>query len=182
MSAMATLPHGSLPVLLAHGASGTAALMRPHVDGLRVRGVDATAIDLPKGRAERAIPVYAARLAALGGPGVIGGHSFGGRVASMLAASDAGAAVAGLVLLSYPLHRPGHPDEQRTEHWSDIRCPVLFLSGDADPFARIELLHRAVASLTGAELVVYRRAGHGLGGVLDDALDQVAAFVRRVSP
>src|SRR5665213_3780497 len=41
MSAMATLPHGSLPVLLAHGASGTAALMRPHVDGLRVRGGDA---------------------------------------------------------------------------------------------------------------------------------------------
>jgi uncharacterized protein len=156
--------------------------MRPHVDGLRTRGVEATAIDLPKGRAERAMPVYAARLAALGGPAVIGGHSYGGRVASMLAASDAGAAVAGLVLLSYPLHRPGHPDEQRTEHWSGIRCPVLFLSGDADPFARIELLRRAVASLRGAELVVYRRAGHGLGGVLDDALDQVAAFVRRVSP
>ena len=156
--------------------------MRPHVDGLRARGIDALAIDLPKGRAERALPVFGARLAALDGPGVVGGHSFGGRVASMLAASDAGGAVAGLVLLSYPLHRPGHPDDQRTEHWPDIRCPALFLSGDADPFARIDLLRKAVATLAGAELVVYRRAGHGLGGVLDEVLDHVAAFVRRVSP
>ena len=168
-----------LPVLLAHGASGTAASMRPHVVGLRERGIDATAIDLPKGRAERAVPIYADRLRALG-PAVIGGHSYGGRVASVLAASGA-PDVRGLVLLSYPLHRPGHPDDLRTEHWADIHCPVLFLSGDADPFARLELLREAVASIPGAELVVYRRAGHGLGESLDDALDQLAAFVLRLS-
>jgi predicted alpha/beta-hydrolase family hydrolase len=168
-----------LPVLLAHGASGTSASMRPHVDGLRQRGVTATAIDLPKGRAERAVPVYAQRLEELG-PAVVGGHSYGGRVASMLAASGA-PGVRGLVLLSYPLHRPGHPDDLRTEHWADIHCPVLFLSGDADPFARVELLRAATAIIPGAELVVYRRAGHGLGQSLDDALDQFAAFVERVS-
>ena len=171
-----------LPVLLAHGASGTAESMRAHVDGLRTRGIEATAIDIPKGRAERALPVYAARLAALGGRTVIGGHSYGGRVASMLAASEEGGNVAGLVLFSYPLHRPGHPDEQRTEHWAEIRCPVLLLSGDADPFARIALLRQAVSTLNDAELVVYPRVGHGLAPVLDDALDQVAAFFRLVSP
>jgi predicted alpha/beta-hydrolase family hydrolase len=169
-----------LPVLLAHGASGTAASMRPHVDGLGRRGVEATAIDLPKGRAERAVPVFAALLHKAG-PAVVGGHSYGGRVASMLAASgDPG--VRGLVLLSYPLHRPGRPDDLRTEHWTAIHCPVLFLSGDADPFARVELLREATAAIPGAELVVYRRAGHGLGESLDDALDQLAAFVERISP
>jgi predicted alpha/beta-hydrolase family hydrolase len=169
-----------LPVLLAHGASGSAASMRPHVEGLAQRGIHATAIDLPKGRAERAVPVYARHLAEVGGPAVIGGHSYGGRVASMLAASGAAPAVRGLVLLSYPLHRPGHAEDQRTEHWSGIHCPVLFLSGDADPFAKIDLLRSAVAALDDAQLVVYRRAGHGLGTVLDDALDQVAAFVERL--
>ncbi|MDQ6855799.1 MAG: dienelactone hydrolase family protein [Candidatus Dormibacteraeota bacterium] len=167
-----------LPVMLAHGASGTSASMRPHLDGLRARGIEATAIDLPKGRAERAVPVFAERLAEVG-PAVIGGHSYGGRVASMLAASGA-PAVRGLVLLSYPLHRPGHPEDQRTEHWPNIHCPALFLSGDADPFARLELLRDATAMIKGAELVIYRRSGHGLGESLGDALDQLAAFVQRL--
>jgi uncharacterized protein len=169
-------------VLLGHGASGTAESMRPHVEGLRRRGIEATAIDLPRGRADRAVLVFAERLRELNGPAVIGGHSYGGRVASMLAASDAGAAVAGLVLLSYPLHRPGHPEDQRTEHWPDIHCPVLFLTGDADPFAGVDLMRAAISTLDNAKMVVYRRARHGLGPVLDDALDQVAAFVRHLGP
>jgi predicted alpha/beta-hydrolase family hydrolase len=156
--------------------------MRPHVEGLRQRGIEARAIDLPKGSAERAVPVYAKRLAELKGPAVIGGHSYGGRVASMLAASDTARDVAGLVLLSYPLHRPGRPDDQRTEHWPDIHCPVLLLTGDADPFAGVDLMRAAISALDDAEMVVYRRARHGLGESLDDALDQVAAFVRRLSP
>lgn len=170
----------SLPVLLAHGSSGGVETLKRHIDGLRRRGVEATAVALPRGRAERAVPVYAARLQEVGGPAVVGGHSFGGRVASMLAATENGADVAGLVLLSYPLHRPGHPEDQRTEHWSDINCPVLFLAGDADPFARVDLLREAIEELDRAELVVYRRAGHGLGDALPDALDQVAAFVERI--
>ncbi len=156
--------------------------MRPHVDGLRRRGIDATAIDLPRGSAERALPVYRKRLAEVGGPAVIGGHSFGGRVASMLAASEDAANVAGLVLLSYPLHRPGHPDDQRTEHWPNIHCPVLFLTGDGDPFAGVELMRVAIRTIDDAQMVVYRQSGHGLAGVLEDALDQVAAFVQRLSP
>ncbi len=154
--------------------------MRPHVEGLRQRGVDATAVDLPVGRAERAVPVFERELAGAGAPAVIGGHSYGGRVASMVAAADQTGLVAGLVLLSYPLHRPGHPEEQRTEHWPSIRCPVLLLSGTSDPFAREELLRQATHLLPDARLVMYRRVGHGLAPVLDDALDQVAAFVQRI--
>ena len=167
-------------LLLAPGASGNVDSMRRHVDGLLARGVEARAIELPRGNVERAIPVYRAALAEVGGRALIGGHSYGGRVASLLAARDG---AHGLVLLSYPLHAPGRAEawDERTSHWPRIACPVLLLSGEADPFARIELLRAAVARLPNAELVTYPRLGHGVGPVLDDALDRVAAFVRTVS-
>ena len=67
----------------------------------------------------------------------------------------------------------------RTRHWADIRCPVLFLSGEADPFASIDLLREAIAMrLPQAELVTYPKLGHGLLPVLDDALDRVATWCR----
>jgi pimeloyl-ACP methyl ester carboxylesterase len=55
---------------------------------------------------------------------------------------------------------------------------VLLLSGEADPFARMDLLREAVRRLGDARLVTYPRVGHGLAPVLDQALDEVAAFVR----
>jgi predicted alpha/beta-hydrolase family hydrolase len=149
--------------------------MAPHVDGLVKRGVAAVAVQLPRGSAERALPVYR-QAAPPGSDEVIGGHSFGGRVASLLAA-DGG--YRGLVLLSYPLHRPGHPETaaQRNAHWPKIDCPVLVLSGDRDPFARMEALRAALRQLRQAELVTYPGVGHGLDPVLEDALDRIAAFV-----
>jgi predicted alpha/beta-hydrolase family hydrolase len=163
-------------LLLAHGASGTAASMRPHVTGLERRGIDAEAIDLPKGSAERAVLVFRRHLESSAAGTAVGGHSYGGRVASMLCAEDG--ISTGLVLLSYPLHRPGHPDDLRIEHWPRIRCPVLLLSGESDPFARIERLRECVRSLKRAELHTYPRVGHGLAPVLDDALDRVAGFLK----
>ncbi|MBA3777787.1 MAG: alpha/beta hydrolase [Chloroflexi bacterium] len=160
-------------IVLGHGASGTAASMKPHVDGLRRRGVDALAIDLPKGRAERAVDAYE-RAASPSPQDVIGGQSYGGRVASMLAARQP---VAGLLLLSYPLHPPGKKDwEERVRHWPEIHCPVLLLSGEADPLARMEFLQRAVGRLENAELVTYPRLGHTLKPVLEDVLDRAAAW------
>lgn len=164
-------------IYLAHGASGSADSMGPHVDGLRRRGHDATAVQLPIRRAEDAVTAYRAQVEDVGAS-VIGGHSYGGRVASLLAADSA---PAGLVLLSYPLHRPGRPDQLRTEHWPRIGCPVLLLSGGADQFARVELLRDAVRLLPDAELVTYAGLRHGMGRRLDEALDRIADFVSRLS-
>jgi predicted alpha/beta-hydrolase family hydrolase len=165
-----------MKVFLGHGASGNAASMEPFVLGLRRRGLEAAAVDLPKRRAEDAVPAW--RAAVPDGPGTVaGGHSYGGRVASLAAA--AGAGYAGLVLFSFPLHPPGQPDrtDPRIAHFPEIDCPALFLSGESDPFARIELLREAVSRLADAKLVTYPRLGHTLKPVLDDALDRVAAFV-----
>lgn len=157
--------------------------MRPWVDGLRARGIDARAIDLPRGSAERAVGVF---LAALDREpdAVPGGHSFGGRMASLAAARRLadGRGVRALLLLSYPLHRPGDPDgwRARTEHWPALRCPVLLLSGESDPFARVGLLRDAVSLLPDARLVTYPRVGHGLGPVFEAALAEAVAFLRGV--
>lgn len=160
-------------LLLGHGASGTAASMRPWVTEFARHGVRAVALDLPRSNPERAVGVF--RTALEEEPGAaIGGHSFGGRMASLLAADQP---VNALVLLSYPLHRPGHPDDVRTAHWPRIACPVLLLSGDRDPFAKIELLRHEVRRLGDAELVVYPGIGHGLLAVREDAAARVEAFL-----
>lgn len=166
-------------IYLAHGASGNADSMLPHVRGLRGLGLEAETVQLPRGKAERAMPAFLAA-ASPGADILIGGHSFGGRVASMLAADHA---YAGLVLLSYPLHAPGSPDrwEERTSHWSRITCPVLLISGDRDQFARIELLRQAVGQLPQHDLVVYPGLRHGIGPRLREALPLIADFARRVT-
>jgi predicted alpha/beta-hydrolase family hydrolase len=165
----------ALHVYIGHGASGNAASMKAHVDGLRKRGIEADAIDLPVKKAEAAVSAFHAVVPRTADT-VVGGQSYGGRVAS-LAAAEPDAPYAALVLFSYPLHRPGHPEDLRTSHWASIRCPVILLSGEADPFARIELLRAEVTRLADAELVTYPRLGHTLKPVLGDALDRVAAFL-----
>jgi uncharacterized protein len=164
----------NLPQLfLGHGAAGTAATMRPWVTALASHGVTAVALDLPKSNNDRAIDVFRKALADQPGA-AIGGHSYGGRMASMLAAAQP---VQALVLLSYPLHRPGHAQELRTAHWPGIGCPVLLLSGDRDPFAKVDLLRREVSSLPDAELVIYPGLGHGLLPVREEAAARIAAFL-----
>jgi predicted alpha/beta-hydrolase family hydrolase len=166
-------------LLLAPGASGGIDRLLPHARGLEARGVETRLLALPRGRAERALPAWRAALEDEAGRVAIGGHSFGGRVASLLAAERRPAA---LVLLSYPLHAPGRPEawDDRTAHWPSIDCPVLLLSGESDPFATLPLLQRAVTRLADARLVTYPRIGHGLGPVLATALDEVAAFLESV--
>jgi uncharacterized protein len=171
-------------VLVAHGASGRAASMQRHVDGLRARGVPASAIELPLRRAELAVPAYREQLLACPEPPdqlIVSGQSYGGRVASLLVAEDA-AACAGLICFSYPLHRPGLPEwDTRSTHWPAVKVPVLFLSGESDPFARLDLLRRAIDErLPTARLVTYPRTGHSLRLVLEDTLEQAAAFVGEI--
>jgi predicted alpha/beta-hydrolase family hydrolase len=166
-------------VYLAPGASGGPDSIAPYVRGLEANELTARAVQLPRGPAERALPVYRAAAPA-GTDTVVGGQSFGGRVASLLAAETE---MAGLVLICYPLHAPGSPDswDARTEHWPRITCPVLLLSGDRDPFARIALLRGAVERLPHAELHVYPGVGHGLRPVLDDAVQRITEFVRALA-
>jgi len=160
-------------VVLGHGASGNAASMKPYVVGFKRRGIDAVAVDLPRGAAEKAVPVFI-KTSRRGREVVGGGQSFGGRVASMAAVE---AEFGGLVLFSYPLHRPGFPDQLRTEHWPRIMCPTLFLSGDRDPFANIDLLKEKIKLIRHAQLEVFKGQGHGLLAVLDQALDVAAEFI-----
>ena len=146
--------------------------MRPYVKALQARRLTATAIDLPKSKAERAVPVFIEKVPA---GAIAGGHSYGGRVASMAAVEVRYAA---LILLSYPLHRPGHPEDLRTEHWPKIDCPVLLLSGESDPFAQVDLLRTSMRLLRKGQLVTFPGVGHGLLPVIDVAMDRAAEFVR----
>ena len=148
--------------------------MRPYLQALAKQGLKAHALKLPRGAAQRAMAPLREQVGEQLPHSVIGGHSFGGRVASLVAAETP---PAGLVLLSYPLHRPGHPEELRTEHWPQIECPVLLLSGDRDQFARVDLLRQAVPRLPHAELHVYPGLRHGLTSVAEDVAQRIAAFV-----
>lgn len=93
----------------------------------------------------------------------LGGHSYGGRQSSILCAEEPDIA-AGLLLLSYPLHPPRKPEQQRTQHLPNLRTPALFVHGTRDPFGSIEELEQAIKMIPGkTKLVVVEGAGHDLG-------------------
>lgn len=166
-----------MKVVLGPGASRGAEGMRPYAEGLRRRGFDCDVIDLPRGAAERALPAFV-RAVADPADTVAGGHSFGGRVASLAAAGGEG--YRALLLFSYPLHPPGRSElwDERTAHWHAIGCPALLLSGDRDQFARLDLLRRALPRLPQGRLEVVDGAGHGFkGALLNRALDTAAAWL-----
>jgi predicted alpha/beta-hydrolase family hydrolase len=92
----------------------------------------------------------------------LGGHSYGGRQASMLAAAEPGVAEA-LLLLSYPLHPPQRPDELRTAHFPRLETPALFVSGARDEFGSIAEMEAALKLIPArTELVTIAGAGHEL--------------------
>lgn len=78
----------------------------------------------------------------------IGGKSMGGRTATHVAAEDATLALAGLVLLGYPLHPPGQPDKTRDAHLPDVKRPMLFVQGTRDTFGTPSELKPVLASLS----------------------------------
>jgi uncharacterized protein len=100
----------------------------------------------------------------------LGGHSYGGRQASMLCAEleDNGKisaeAVAGLLLLSYPLHPPRKPEQPRTQHFFHLQTPALFVQGTRDPFGTIAELEQALKLIPAkTKLLTVEEAGHDLG-------------------
>jgi uncharacterized protein len=92
----------------------------------------------------------------------LGGHSYGGRQSTMLAAANPELAD-GLLLLSYPLHPPKRPDQLRTAHFPKLRTPALFFHGTRDGFGTIEEMQAAIALIDArVQLVPVTGAGHEL--------------------
>jgi len=112
----------------------------------------------------------------------LGGHSYGGRQATMLAAEDPGV-VSGLLLLSYPLHPPRQPSQQRTGHFPSLRTPALFVQGTRDPFGSVEEMRLALQLIPArTSLLALDGAGHDLvfGRRTPRGADNVSEVLRRL--
>jgi uncharacterized protein len=121
----------------------------------------------------------------------IGGKSMGGRVASLLADElYEQKEIRGLVCLGYPFHPPGKPEQLRTEHLKQLRCPALIVQGERDPFgsrAEVEQIPRskqiAFAWMSDGDHDFGPRGNSGFTrkGNLAAAADAVAAFIAELS-
>jgi uncharacterized protein len=111
----------------------------------------------------------------------LGGQSYGGRQATLLAADEPDL-VSALLLFSYPLHPPGRPDRLRTEHFPRLRVPALFVQGTVDPFGSIAEMSAAIPLIPAAtHLVPIEGAGHDLRRGRFD-LTTVAAALFELAP
>ena len=166
-------------VVLTHGASSNARapLLVALADVFGARGLTVFRYDLPFRQARPTGPPSpggAARdreglrgavqsiRASVSGRVFLGGHSYGGRQASILAAGEPALADT-LLLLSYPLHTPGRADQLRTAHFGDLPAPALFVHGSADPFGSLDELERARGLIPArTALLPVDGAGHDL--------------------
>jgi predicted alpha/beta-hydrolase family hydrolase len=165
-------------VMLTHGAGGSreSPLLQRICDEWAHRGWLAIRYNLPYRRrrpkgppsgsaaSDQAGVVEAIELARTltKGPVIAGGHSYGGRMTSMVAAEGAEPDV--LTLFSYPLHPPGKPERARTEHLPRVTAPTVFTHGTADPFGSIDELRPAAALVAApTEIVEITGARHDLG-------------------
>jgi uncharacterized protein len=164
-------------LILAHGAGSNAAapVLVAVAEAFAAAGYAVLRCDLPFRQARPhgpPFPATAARdreglenaVASVRGPGrvILGGHSYGGRQASMLAAEKPGL-VDALLLLSYPLHPPRKPDQLRTAYFPQLNTPALFVHGARDPFGSHEEMQRAIGLIPArTKLMEIERAGHEL--------------------
>lgn len=102
---------------------------------------------------------------------VVGGRSMGGRAASMAVAG--GRRVAGLLLLSYPLHPPGKPDKLRTEHLGAVTCPTLLIQGTRDPFGKPDEFAPHLSNIGGPLTEHWIDANHSPAVRFDDEIVKV---------
>jgi uncharacterized protein len=171
-------PNG-VSLVLTHGAGSNcqATLLVALAEAFCVVGITVLRCDLPfrqsrptgpppRGSAERDQAGLRAAVSAMRSlnPGrvFLGGHSYGGRQASMLAATDP-SLVPALLLLSYPLHPPNRPAELRTNHFPDLKTPALFVHGMRDGFAstaELEAARNLIPAPT--QLLSTPNAGHEL--------------------
>lgn len=112
---------------------------------------------------------------------ILGGRSMGGRICSLSA--TLGVPCAGLLLVSYPLHPPGRPDRSRTDHFSQIDVPCLFISGDRDAFGSPSEMEAATASITGPVDHVWIAGGdHSLRNRDAEVADTAASWLPDLQP
>ena len=158
-------------------------------------GIAVTRMDFPYRKAGRKAPdrppvlmnavaeeaaVLCQRAGIAAGEVVLGGRSMGGRICSMVVAG--GLVARGLALISYPLHPPGHPDRLRTEHFSSLAVPCLFISGTRDAFGTPAELEAATAAIPG-EVTHHWLEGraHGLRGADDEVAALVVAWLKTLA-
>jgi hypothetical protein len=174
---------------LAHGAGGS--LKTPQLARLAAalaeRGLGVVRFNFPyaergrktPGSPKESVECYRGVATAVGARAArlfLGGKSYGGRMASILAAD--GHPCDGIVFFGYPLHAPGKTDRLRDEHLSRIVAPMLFLQGTRDAFARLDLIERTVSSLPAAALHVVDGADHSFtvaGRAAADVVEELAA-------
>jgi uncharacterized protein len=185
-------------VVLTHGAGGSreSALLKKICDEWARRGWLAVRYNLPyRRRRLKGPPSGSAATDQAGvveaielirtmakGPVIAGGHSYGGRMTSMVVA-DGATHVDALTLFSYPLHPPGKPEKPRTEHLPRIEAPTVFTHGTSDPFGSIDELRTAAALISAStEVVEITGARHDLGSkTLDVPVLAVDAALRLLS-
>jgi predicted alpha/beta-hydrolase family hydrolase len=191
---------GHTLIALTHGAGGTMATpsLAAAAVALATRGIDVVRFNLPwseRGRRSPGAPApdiacwhaVAAALRPSARRLLLGGRSYGGRMATHAAAT--GAPCDGLVLLAYPLHPPGKPERLRDAHLPDVPVPMLFLQGTRDPFADPVLLDRTLARLPRATLHRVEGGDHAhavRGRRVDDVAaelaDAIVGWLRRAVP
>ena len=165
-------------LVLTHGAGSNcnSPLLRVFADAFCEAGIAVLRIDLPfrqlrahgppRGSAENDQQGLLRAVELMGEKSskrvFLGGHSYGGRQSTMLAAANPELAD-GLLLLSYPLHPPKRPDQLRTAHFPKLRTPALFFHGTRDGFGTIEEMQAAIALIDArVQLVPVTGAGHEL--------------------
>jgi len=182
-------------LVLTHGAGANceSPLLVAVAEAFRLAGYHVLRCDLPFRQVRRFGPPHPSQAAAdreglrapvealrefTAGRVCLGGHSYGGRQASMLAAENPGL-VDALLLLSYPLHPPGKPQQLRTGHFSQLQTPALFVHGDADPFGTVSEMESALVQLAEPHaLSIIEAAGHDLKRGRFDIPSQVVAPLR----
>jgi len=193
-------------LVLAHGAGAgqLSSFMVEAARGFATRGVSTATFDFPYITARRKVPDRApvleqawrdaiasarAELAAL--PLFIGGKSMGGRIATHVAAQKDVGSVGGVVLLGYPLHPPGRPEQRRDSHLPDIAEPMLFVQGEKDAFGGTGEITALLPRLQSATLHEIAGGDHSFrvpGGkekqqeVLEQILDAVTDWMRSRIP
>lgn len=171
-----------------YGGGPTQPILRKMAARLEVLGVHARPIGFStagrrpsRGYEVELADLRAARdelLAAHGGPALLLGRSFGGRMCAFLAAKEAPAA---LVLLGHPVAPPNRPRPADEAALMEMTCPTLVLQGDRDELGPLPVLERIAAANPRVELSVLPGVGHDLGRMENEAVDRAIDWLARQS-